>query len=284
MPSTDLPAEAAHDPEVEHLVEAGAYQTAKDGFDHGLVVLAQGLPFWLLPREGGFRLMVEPSVADEVRRQLACFDRESAGWPPPPFVDRTVRRNVELFTPLLWVLVVLACFWMQGSHGGWTAAGALDARALFDRGEVWRPFTALFLHADAGHLVSNALSGVFVFSAVLTTIGLHRGWALIALAAVAGNVAVAALHQAEDYRSIGASTAIFAALGLLTGRAIRVVMRVRHPHRWRTVFVPFAAGVAVLGLYGAGGQQVDVLAHVTGFAAGLLLGFVGVEEPKRPEG
>ena len=45
------------------------------------------------------------------------------------------------------------------------------------------------------------------------------------------------------------------------------------PHPWRAVFVPLAAGLTLLGLFGAGDLRTDVGAHVTGFAAGLVLGF-----------
>lgn len=279
MSSPDLHAETVSDGIPDDLVEAGVYVTSKEGFDHGLVVLTIGYPFWLMPADGGFRLLVEPHALATVRRQLASFDRESVGWPPQPIVDRSPVRKAELFTPLLWCLAVLAGFWAQGEWPRVTDAGALDSSAMFDRGEWWRPLTALFLHADVAHLVSNALSGVFVFSALLTTFGRRRGWLLLALAAVAGNFAVAALNASAAYRSLGASTAIFAAVGLLTGRAIRVVLRANHPHRWRTLFVPPATGLTVLALYGAGGQQVDVLAHVTGFVAGLTLGFAATEKP-----
>ena len=44
----------------------------------------------------------------------------------------------------------------------------------------------------------------------------------IAIAAVAGNFAIAGLNYPGPYRSIGASTAVFAGLGLLTGRAIQL--------------------------------------------------------------
>ena len=158
--------------------------------------------------------------------------------------------------------------------GRWEELGALDARAVLARGEWWRLATALFLHADLGHLLSNLLSGIFVFSAVLTTLGRGRGWLLLALASVAGNLAAAVLHSRADYSSLGASTAIFAGLGLLTGRAIRFVRQIDHPHRWRGMLAPLAAGLALLGLYGAGGPEVDVVAHMTGFAAGGAIGFL----------
>jgi membrane associated rhomboid family serine protease len=259
------------------LVEAGAYRTEAEAFQHSLVVLAMEEPCWLVPfgeaDDGGYRLLVEPAALDAVREQLACFDRESIAWPPRPAPDPLPARKAEFVTPLLWALLVGGVFWAQGRWPGWSEAGAVDARAIFDRGEAWRLVTALFLHADADHLVSNELGGILVFSAVISTFGRARGWLGIGLAAVLGNFAVAAAHYPGEYRSLGASTAIFAGLGLLTGRAIRVVMGAAHPRPVRAVFVPLAAGLTVLGLYGAGGVRIDVLAHIAGFVAGLLLGF-----------
>ena len=156
---------------------------------------------------------------------------------------------------------------------GWQKAGALDATAVFVSGEWWRLVTALFLHADASHVTSNALGGLLVFTATLSTLGWLRGWVLVGLASIVGNLAVAAVNFPQPYVSVGASTAIFAGVGLLTGRAVRIAWRSSHPYRWRAMFVPLAAGLTVLALHGAGGQRVDVGAHLTGFLAGVFFGF-----------
>ncbi len=255
------------------LAEAGVYATAGDGFDHGLVVLAMGLSFWLFPSDRGYRLLVDAPAAAAVQEELARFDRESAGWPPRPASGERPARSLDWPTPLAWALGVLAVFGCQGEWPGvLERAGVLDAGAVFGRGEWWRLATALFLHANTGHLVSNLLSGFFVLAAVVTTMGRARGWLLVALAAVAGNLAAAALHRGEPYQSLGASTAIFAGLGLLTGRAIRVLGRPERRHPWRAVIAPLAAGLALLGLFGTGDARTDVAAHAAGFTAGLILG------------
>ena len=273
MSATDEPVGPTVDGVPVELAEAGVYPTAADGFEHGLVALSMGRAYWLVFSGAGYRLLVEPAALALVREQLACFDRESIGWPPPPVVDHPASPRNERFTPLVWAMVVLAMYAVQsGSPGVWEAAGALDSQALFDRGEWWRVATALFLHADLGHVLANAVSGFFVFSAVVSTMGRLRGWLLLALAAAAGNLAVAALNYPGPYRSIGASTAVFAGLGLLTGRAVRVLCGENGQFRWRALLVPLAAGVTLLGLFGAGGLRTDVVAHATGFAAGLVLG------------
>ena len=255
------------------LVEAGVYRTGAEGFDHSLVVLAMGRECWLVPSPAGHRLLVEPDAFEPAREQLARFDRESIGWPPRPIADATTH-GTDLITPLLWALSILAIYQIQGERPDWTAAGALDPAAIFERGEWWRVGTALFLHADAGHVISNALSGILIFVAVVKTLGRLAGWLLLAGASLAGNLAIAAISYPTPYQSLGASTAIFAGVGLLTGRAVRVVASAEHPHRWRAMFVALGSGSVVLALYGVGGVQVDLGAHVTGFAAGLAFGFV----------
>jgi membrane associated rhomboid family serine protease len=261
------------DAPAEGLAEAGAYSTAGAGFEHGLVVLATGHAYWLVEADGGYRLLVEPHALAVVREQLAFFDRESACWPPRPAAEHPASHRTERLTPAVWAVAVIAVYALQGRLPGvCEEAGALESQALFQRGEWWRVFTALFLHADVAHLAGNVTAGFFVFSAVTSAMGRLRGWLAIAMASAAGNLAVAALNHSEPYRSIGASTAVFAGLGLLTGRAIGVLPKEGGHHRWRAVFVPLAAGVALLGLFGTGGIRTDVMAHVTGFAAGLVFG------------
>ncbi|MES2695159.1 MAG: rhomboid family intramembrane serine protease [Verrucomicrobiota bacterium] len=258
----------------EGLVEAGTYSSIAEGEEHGLVALALGYDYWLVPatEAAGYRLLVEPAAASRLRPHLIAYARERLRWPPPPIVDAAAGRSLYLLEPLVWSALILALFRFGGS---WTEYGVLDARAVFQRGEVWRAFTALFLHGSAAHVVSNALSGAFVFAAVLSTFGRLRGWSLLALAAVAGNLIVAASNYPAPYRSVGASTAIFAGVGLLTGRALRVVLASRHPHRWRSLLIPFGAGLTVLAMHGAADSpQVDLGAHLCGWLAGLICGAI----------
>jgi rhomboid protease GluP len=281
--SPSLSPDATSDALPADLAEAGVYGTFAAGSEHGLVVLAMGESYWLLASGDEYRLLVEPHLAAAVREQLGRFDRESRRWPPAPILDEPALPHFELLLPLGWATLVLGLFLGQAVHPDWTVRGALDGNALFQYGEWWRPFTALFLHGSGDHVIANAVSGLLVFSAVLTTFGRWRGALLLGLASFTANTAVAALHFPEPYRSLGASTAIFAGVGLLTGRAARLVARSTHPHRWRLLFVPLAAGLTVLALYGAGGlhESVDVGAHVAGFAMGGVAGFVAATWGRR---
>ena len=262
------------------LVAIGAYPNYDAGFQHALVVLAMGRACWIVPANPGYRLLVEPFEVSPVETQLKKFDRESVGWPPVPR-DTEPQRRLRTGTPLLWSLLVIAAFWAESADPRLIALGSLNRDAVLARHEWWRILTALFLHADIGHLLSNALSGIFVFSLVLTAFGRLRGWLLLVGAAALGNLLVVGINSHVPYDSIGASTAIFAGVGLLTGSALQRMRSLPPGYRARAMFGPLASGVTVLALYGAGGVHIDVGAHVTGFVAGLLLGLVARRAKER---
>jgi rhomboid protease GluP len=254
------------------LVAVGTYATSADAAAHGLVILALGQPYWLEESAAGFRVLVEPSTARPAKAHLDAYDRESVRWPPAPLVDPWRPNPANLITPLLWSLTMLALF--RFTSPAWLERGAVNAREIFVSGEWWRVVTALFLHADAAHVLSNTLAGLLVFFAVISTFGVFRGWLMLLAAAGAGNLMIAAAHFTAAYSSVGASTAVFAGIGLLSGRAGRVAWTSSHPHRARLMFAPFATGAIMLALYGAGASRVDVGAHLAGFVSGLALGFV----------
>ena len=72
------------------------------------------------------------------------------------------------------------------------------------------------------------------------------------------------LHQ-----SVGFSTAVFAAIGLLSG------LQEQHS-RWALfkLLVPIGAGIGLLAMLGTGGERTDLGAHLFGFVCGLMIGLV----------
>jgi len=71
---------------------------------------------------------------------------------------------------------------------------------------------------------------------------------------------------------VGASTAVFAALGIMAAYSWRE--RLALPQRWARRWGPLVAGVALLGWTGSGGEDTDLVGHVAGFVVGTLLGAV----------
>jgi len=84
-----------------------------------------------------------------------------------------------------------------------------------------------------------------------------------------GNLLNAWVHP-PDHTSVGASTAVFAALGLMAAHAWRRQRSIRSS--WRERWTPLVGGVLLLGLLGTGGGRTDVAAHVFGFLCAIPLG------------
>jgi membrane associated rhomboid family serine protease len=172
-----------------------------------------------------------------------------------------------------YILILLAVAYAAGAQlfgADWLTLGSLDANA---RGEWWRSVTALTLHLDQEHLLGNLLFGVVAGIAASRLLGPGVAWAGILAAAVLANYAEA-LITPITHRAVGASTAVFAGLGILSGMAWRqrLSLRERLWYRW----APLIAGICLLTLLGAGTAHVDVLGHGLGFLFGLTVGWIFV--------
>ena len=110
--------------------------------------------------------------------------------------------------------------------GGYLVTGAVDAQnrwfepgaALSARilaGETYRTVTALTLHAHFAHVFGNAVVAFVLLGAVGQALGPGVAALLTLLAGASGNWATAQWYG-PGHASLGASTAIFGALGLLT--------------------------------------------------------------------
>ena len=135
----------------------------------------------------------------------------------------------------------------------------------------WRTVTALTLHADARHLAANIVFGGLVGLFAGQLLGSGLAWFSILIAGAAGNL-LNALIRNPGHTSVGASTAVFAALGIV---AAYVWKRRRHLHASKLVrWAPLVGAVVLLSYLGTGGVRTDVAAHVAGFLAGVVLGAV----------
>ena len=135
-------------------------------------------------------------------------------------------------------------------------------------GELYRTVTALLLHKNYLHLIGN-MAGIALFgTAVCSFTGYGIGWAMILFSGIAGNLLNAVLYNAYHI-SIGASTAVFGAIGILAGYNcfIKFKSRGQRIKAW----LPIGGGLALLGLLGSG-QNSDIMAHFLGFFSGIILG------------
>jgi membrane associated rhomboid family serine protease len=127
--------------------------------------------------------------------------------------------------------------------------------------------TALCLHADAAHVVGNAVATLIFVSAAGDWVGPGLALFCTIMAGVVGNLAAALVDPA--HHAIGFSTATFGALGLSS--VFGFVARYRDRASRQRAWLALGGGLALLGMLGAG-ERSDVLAHLFGLGAGVGLG------------
>ena len=245
----------------------------RDRADEWAVVLAAAdIPHRLRRRLDGWALIVPAPDAAAALASLDAYDREDAGEDADRGTAAAPSRPVTLVGVYV-ALLLIGLFAITGSrqgHGEWFQRGSADATRMM-AGEWWRAVTALTLHADVPHLLGNAFAGALLVTAVCQQVGSGVGLWLLLLAGAGGNALTAVIHRG-GHVSVGASTVIFAAIGILA--ALRIVTPARLGSRPRKWWVAVAASLVLLALLGTG-PNADLLAHVFGLLAGGVVGLLG---------
>lgn len=234
--------------------------------ERALVLLAVGIPALMRAEAGDFLLLV--AVPDELRARAElgryAIENRPRPRPVPPRLHPGALGSAAGYALVLFACAVASGYAFLGRD--WFDAGVLDG-SRFRHGEWWRALTALMLHADLAHLAANVGFGALFGGLAARVYGAGCGWLLIVLAAAAANAVNAATMPAGRV-SLGASTAVFAALGTLAVY--------RWPAATRRARAGFAgasivAALVLLALLGTGDAHTDVAAHALGFGFGALL-------------
>lgn len=232
------------------------------------VLRAVGIEHLVTQLENRFALLVPEEFAQRALDQLQSYDEESRPRPPPPALRLHPRAWIG---SVVFAVLLLGIAYFAGENTGgydWYGAGALQANAI-KGGEIWRWVTALTLHADVAHILGNLLFGVPYGFFASQLLGGARAWLTILLASVFGNMLDSALMHSYQ-SSIGASTGVFAMLGIVAAFAWR-----RGEGRfksWAHRAAPLIAAIALLGMTGVGDEKTDIVAHLAGFACGVIAG------------
>ena len=239
-----------------------------------LVLESRHIPWRAERRVLGWQLLVPADALARASRELRQYESENRGWPPPPPQETPL---VDNRTTTIWSLIAIGVFYnltlhninLAGHHPvDWAGLGNAHAGKIM-AGQWWRSITALTLHADWQHLLGNLVIGGVFISRLCRDLRSGPAWLLLLAAGTFGNLANAWL-QNPDHRSVGASTAVFGAVGLLAAISmVRYRHNLRPRRRWT---LPVAAALGLLAMLGAGGENTDLGAHLFGFLFGLPLG------------
>jgi membrane associated rhomboid family serine protease len=257
---------------------------------------ALGIPFEIVDLEDtdGWSVWVPERLSERAREVLRSTEAEERAELPKRVAERErafAERRDALDNRLSYVpgaVFVLGIVFFASLAG---LGNSLPTRPMFSAGanvlaatrsgEWFRALTALTLHANGQHLALNAVAAMFMLPLACEFWGLGVGIALTVLAGALGNLTEA--YLGGNLVSLGASTALFAALGLAGGTRL-----MRHATSRKDVFLIVTALLVMFAMFGLGDtgpdplqvvfpnvphrSNVDVLAHVLGFAWGMGMG------------
>ncbi|MGH8170380.1 MAG: rhomboid family intramembrane serine protease, partial [Steroidobacteraceae bacterium] len=241
----------------------------RDCEDRAFMLGAVGIPSTLVPRVAHFSLEVAEPDVHRALSHLAHYEAENRPPQPEP--------PAPPLHPNAWAGCVGYAVWLLGvayaiSNGlvrlDAFHTGELDA-ARVQSGQWWRAWTALTLHLSGPHLAANLGAGIWFGYLAGRQLGVGVAWLLIVAGGGIANL-LEGLFGPPWHQSVGASTAVFTALGLMSAYTWRE--RLRLPQRWVQRWGPLVAGIVLLGWLGTAGKHTDIMAHVLGFAIGVLLG------------
>jgi membrane associated rhomboid family serine protease len=239
-----------------------------------LVLDSQGIPYRIQRSSEGWTLIVDAAYAAAAHGALQAFADENQD----AFVAEQPSTRVQYGMTYVGLAVALALpvfFLITGGfrHGSkWFDNGSADAVQILN-GEPWRVVTALTLHADLGHVLSNTVTLGLFATALMITVGPGVGLWLLLAAGAAGNYSNVLMRQ-SGYVGIGASTAVFGAVGALAGYEFA------HHGRRRGVIALVAGGLLFV-LLGTG-EHTDILAHFLGLTFGIAMGAITARIASEP--
>ncbi len=244
-----------------------AYQVCAD---RQFVLQSRGIDSQILTTEDGYGLIVESRFAEQARVEMNAYVDENIINAPPPSTSATRYLNpipgLAGYFLLLSLVSAAAGFGLFGVD--WYTQGRIDSQQIY-AGEIWRLATALTLHASGQHLLSNIGFGLFF----LYFAGRYLGYGLAGLSMFGGGILGNAINiymQGSTHFSIGASTAVFAILGVLCAYVWR--MKYFSQLSWSKRLGPIFGGIALLAFTGTSGENTDIGAHLWGFVGGLVIG------------
>ncbi|WP_126378988.1 rhomboid family intramembrane serine protease [Desulfovibrio ferrophilus] len=242
-------------------------------WDWTLVLKARRIPHRTSHDEDGWHILAPMARVSEAAWEIAAYETEN-----PPQSKHPITPSLHSGFEAQGVALVMA---MTAVHYAvitrplpswslypedWVRLGAANARLILS-GQWWRSVTALTLHADPAHFLGNAVIGGVFVACLCRVSGSGAAWLMFVLSGMLGNLANAWM-RGGGHISVGASTAVFGAVGALG--ALSMVREGRLD--FRRAAAPVVAGLALLGMLGTGGERTDLGAHLFGFMAGLPLG------------
>ena len=238
--------------------------------DRSLVLHSLDIPCEIVFDEAQYQLVVPETYAEKARYELWQYQQENVKThPESPRIEVVYQNSTPGIVGYVAVISVVALLAGEAAFDfNWFVAGRVDG-VLIRTGEWWRTVTALTLHSGLRHFAGNLGFGILFGVMAGRIIGPGVTWFAVVLSSSLANF-INTLLLDSTHRSIGASTAVFATLGLLAGFVWRAKLMAQD--RWPYRIGPIVGGLALLAYTGSGDANTDVGAHVVGFFCGFVTG------------
>ena len=240
--------------------------------DRALVLTSLSIPHQIMQVDEVCRLVVPAEFTEKAKFELWQYEEENKNRETiSPSIQTVYQDAVPGVVGYVFIVCLVA--WLSGIGAlgyDWLRAGRVDG-ILIREGEWWRIFTALTLHSGLKHIAGNLGFGSLFGLLAGRVVGPGVAWLGIVLAGGAANILNTILLE-SSHRSIGASTAVFAALGLVSGFVWRGKLMAQD--RWPYRIGPIIGGIALLAYTGTGGENTDIGAHLAGFICGFVSGIL----------
>jgi len=242
----------------------------EDAKTYSLVLSSSGISNHTTKDKAGWKIWV--ADADDEKAKTAIEQYLEENEDSEDDVEHSHYPYQRTYTGI-WVAILLLAVHIAVDSSRQSASvvhtyGSAASQIL--QGEWYRSVTSLMLHGGTLHIVGNMV-GIAIFgSAVCSVMGRGVGWLLILSSGIVGNLANALLYE-SGHVSIGASTSIFGAIGILS--AYQFFKHLRQTEKYFKAFLPLGGGLALLGILGAS-ETADLMAHLFGFLAGITLGSI----------
>ncbi len=239
--------------------------------DRALVLASSQIPHKVVDDSSTCALVVPAEFSARAVEELRLYDEENP--PPVPRPSKIIEYQDPVPGIVAYLVVVSLIAWLAGNSvfgSDWYQLGRVDG-TLLREGEWWRPITALTLHSGLRHIAGNIVFGTLFGLFAGRLLGSGLAWFAIVVSGAMGNVLNTLLLE-SSHRSIGASTAVFAALGLVAGYVWRA--KLMSQERWPYRVGPIVGGFALLMYTGTGDANTDIGAHLMGFLCGFGSGML----------
>ena len=234
--------------------------------DWGLVLASQGIQAVIQnDPENGWALVVSAEEHAAALEAIRLYRQENLRW---PWLRRVLKQEYVFdWAAAVYVVLIGVFEYLASLRPSLTDAGLMNTE-LFAKGEWWRPFTAVWLHANYAHLAANAGFGFILLGLALGSYGTGLGLLAAYLAGVFGNLADWLVYG-NGHHSLGASGMVMGGLGLLAVQSF--ALRHKLAHARKIIIGGIAGGVMLFALLGLSPDS-DVVAHAGGFVGGVALG------------